>query len=203
MSSLTKIVSLSREQLHAMVWHEPMTKVAARFGITDVALRKKCVRHSVPVPGRGFWQQRDAGRSPAPIALPRNAGTGSIEFCLQGDADAILSSHEAALSKGPLTSVAVRTRADHSAEAQQRMEAKAHQLEAVEREEREARTRAAEERKAVERLEADALAWERAQRLRAYIAAVASGPETEGPARDRAAWIDWATRQADAIDPLC
>jgi hypothetical protein len=150
MSSLTKIVSLSREQLHAMVWREPMTKVAARFGITDVALRKKCVRHAVPVPGRGFWQQRDAGRSPTPIALPRNAGTGSIEFCLQGDADAILSSHEAALSKGPLTSVAVRTRADHSAEAQQRMEAKAHRLEAVEREEREARTRAAEERKAVE-----------------------------------------------------
>ena len=202
MSSGTKIVTLSREQLHAMVWSEPMTKVAARFGVTDVALRKKCVRHSVPVPGRGYWQQRDAGRSPAPIELPRHTDTGSIEFCLRGATDSVLPSQQAAIGNGPLPAVVVRTRADHRAEAQQQMEAKVQRLDAIERAEREARTRAAEERKAVERLEADALAWERAQRLRAYIAAVASAPKTQGVANDCAAWIDWATRQADAIDPL-
>lgn len=202
MSSTAKIVSLSREQLHAMVWNEPLTVVAARFGITGVALRKKCVRHSVPVPGRGYWQQIKAGKPFTPIALPENSGMSSVEFCLLDDLEAAASPQHSAFANGPPPSIAVRTRADYLLEAQQRMEVKKRHLAAIELEQREAHARAAEERKAVEKLEADALAWERAERLRAYIAAVAAVPVAEEAAGDRCRWIKWANGQADVIDPL-
>lgn len=201
MGSVTRIVSLSREQLHAMVWREPMTAVAARFGITDVALRKKCVRHSVPVPPRGFWQQRGAGTAPAVAILPGSQEDGMIDFCVPDKAGATVPATAKALP-GELPSVAIRTRADHRAEARQDNAARRRRIETAELAERDAQARALEERQTVAQLEADALAWERAQRLRAYIAAMAATPVGEGAAQERSAWIEWATRQAEAIDPL-
>ena len=38
-----------------------MTKLAAQFKISDVALTKICRRHEIPVPGRGFWARVAAG----------------------------------------------------------------------------------------------------------------------------------------------
>lgn len=46
-------VTLTREELYEMIWGEPMTKIAARFQISDVALRKRCIKHHIPMPGRG------------------------------------------------------------------------------------------------------------------------------------------------------
>ncbi len=39
--------SLSREELYERVWAEPMTKVAAEFGVSGTALKKTCDRHDV------------------------------------------------------------------------------------------------------------------------------------------------------------
>ena len=44
---------LNREELYKLVWAEPMRDVAKRFGISDVALAKKCRKMKIPVPGRG------------------------------------------------------------------------------------------------------------------------------------------------------
>jgi hypothetical protein len=52
---------LSRKSLFEMVWSQPMTKLAAQFKISDVALTKICRRHEIPVPGRGFWARVAAG----------------------------------------------------------------------------------------------------------------------------------------------
>lgn len=38
-----------------------MTKVAAEYGISDVALGKICEKHRIPVPGRGYWAKKSAG----------------------------------------------------------------------------------------------------------------------------------------------
>ena len=38
-----------------------MTKVAADYEISDVALEKICVKHRNPVPGRGYWARKAAG----------------------------------------------------------------------------------------------------------------------------------------------
>jgi hypothetical protein len=46
---------VSREDLYALVWSEPMSRLARRFGLSDVGLAKACRRMMIPVPGHGFW----------------------------------------------------------------------------------------------------------------------------------------------------
>ena len=52
---------LTRRAMYDLVWAKPMTKVAAAFGISDVALKKICDRHRVPASGRGYWARRESG----------------------------------------------------------------------------------------------------------------------------------------------
>jgi hypothetical protein len=69
---------ISREDLYALVWSEPMTRLASRFGLSDVGLAKACARMMVPVPGRGYWAKKKVGRAPRPTklpTLPASAGT--------------------------------------------------------------------------------------------------------------------------------
>lgn len=55
---------LTRRELYDLVWATPMSSLAQDFGISDVGLKKVCDRHRVPTPGRGYWAQLEAGRSP-------------------------------------------------------------------------------------------------------------------------------------------
>jgi hypothetical protein len=59
---MTPQCEISRKSLFEMVWSQPMTKLAAQFKISDVALTKICRRHEIPVPGRGFWARVAAGQ---------------------------------------------------------------------------------------------------------------------------------------------
>jgi len=61
---------LSREDLYALVWSEPMSRLSKRFGLSDVGLAKACTRMMIPVPGRGYWAKKDVGRAPRPTRLP-------------------------------------------------------------------------------------------------------------------------------------
>lgn len=56
-------IELTREELFNQVWERPMTKVAADYGISDVALKKICDKHRIPVPGRGYWAKKAAGKT--------------------------------------------------------------------------------------------------------------------------------------------
>lgn len=56
-------IELTREELFQKVWERPMTKVAADYAISDVALKKICTKHRIPVPGRGFWAKKAAGKA--------------------------------------------------------------------------------------------------------------------------------------------
>ena len=53
---------LSRTELFELVWSEPMSQLARRFGISDVALAKTCRRLEVPCPPRGYWAKKRSGR---------------------------------------------------------------------------------------------------------------------------------------------
>jgi len=53
---------LTRRVMYDLVWSEPMTKVAERLGISDVALKKICDKHRVPTPARGYWAKKAAGK---------------------------------------------------------------------------------------------------------------------------------------------
>lgn len=59
-----------RSVLYEEIWAEPMRTVAARHGVSDVALAKTCRRLAVPVPGRGYWAKHKAGKAPERPPLP-------------------------------------------------------------------------------------------------------------------------------------
>jgi hypothetical protein len=64
-------LTVSREDLYELVWSKPMRDLAKDFGISDVALGKRCRRLAVPVPGRGYWARVDAGQQPYRPKLPK------------------------------------------------------------------------------------------------------------------------------------
>lgn len=67
-----------RAKLYGEIWEEPVTTVAKRYGISDVALRKICKQLAVPLPPLGYWAKVAAGKnSPAP-PLPEYSGAAEI-----------------------------------------------------------------------------------------------------------------------------
>ena len=60
-----------REKLYNEVWTSPMTAVAARLGISDVALKKRCVKAEIPTPPNGYWAKLRAGKDVQQLALPK------------------------------------------------------------------------------------------------------------------------------------
>lgn len=72
--------TISRNELHARVWSEPLTRLAGSFGISDVGLRKICQRHDIPLPPQGYRQRARSGRLQSPAALPRASEPVTIEL---------------------------------------------------------------------------------------------------------------------------
>jgi len=64
------LITLPRSELYNLVWSKPVRDIAAEFGISDVALAKRCRALKIPVPGRGHWARVAAGQKPRRPALP-------------------------------------------------------------------------------------------------------------------------------------
>lgn len=68
----------TRTDLYEAVWSEPLRTIATRLKLSDVGLAKACRKAGIPVPPRGYWAKRDAGkrvmRTPLP---PRGFGQSS------------------------------------------------------------------------------------------------------------------------------
>ncbi len=47
-----------------------MKTLAKKYGISDVGLAKTCRKLSIPLPGRGYWAQKEAGQKVERVALP-------------------------------------------------------------------------------------------------------------------------------------
>lgn len=75
-------ISLTREQLYERVWAEPIDRLCKEFGLSNVGLRKVCIRHDIPVPPRGYWARRQHGQRVHQPPLPPKdkAGIGTIHF---------------------------------------------------------------------------------------------------------------------------
>jgi hypothetical protein len=56
-----RVQRISRKDLYELIWSEPMTSLAKRFGISDVGLAKVCRRSDIPAPPRGYWAKVSAG----------------------------------------------------------------------------------------------------------------------------------------------
>ena len=70
MSDTRPIGDYSRKELYDLIWSTPASKLSARFGISNVAIAKRCKRQNVPRPSRGYWAKLAAGQKPAKVPLP-------------------------------------------------------------------------------------------------------------------------------------
>jgi hypothetical protein len=90
---------LTRDELYQLVWSQPMRTLAAQFGMSDRGVAKACERHRIPVPGRGYWAKKAAGKSvrrtPLPT-LPPNSGDDLREVWFEAQPP-----HEKRLPAGP------------------------------------------------------------------------------------------------------
>jgi len=63
-------VTVTREELYQLVWQTPMSRLAARYGISGNGLAKICDRLAIPYPPRGYWAKKAAGRKVVQYRLP-------------------------------------------------------------------------------------------------------------------------------------
>lgn len=66
-----------RDALYELVWTAPVSEIARRLGVSDVALAKLCRNAAIPTPYRGYWARIDVGQvaprkplPPVPEGLP-------------------------------------------------------------------------------------------------------------------------------------
>lgn len=72
-----------RETLYGEIWREPVSTVAKRYGVSDVALRKICTKLAVPIPPLGHWAKTAAGHVIEIPSLPTNhkGPTVHVRYC--------------------------------------------------------------------------------------------------------------------------
>lgn len=61
---------VTRVALYAEIWAEPMTTVAAKYGISSSYLARVCAELNVPRPARGYWAKLAHGKRVKRPALP-------------------------------------------------------------------------------------------------------------------------------------
>ncbi len=73
MMSNRPISELSRQELYDLIWATPGSRLAKDFGVSDVAIAKRCKKLNVPRPSRGYWAKIEAGHQPRKPPLPPTA----------------------------------------------------------------------------------------------------------------------------------
>ena len=61
---------IRRKELYEEVWTLPVTKLAKRYGLSDVGFAKICKKYNIPRPPRGYWARRQAGEKVKRTPLP-------------------------------------------------------------------------------------------------------------------------------------
>lgn len=64
-------IRLTRKELYDLVWSTSMVQLAKGYGLSDVALRKKCVRAEIPTPALGYWAKVAAKQRVKKTPLPK------------------------------------------------------------------------------------------------------------------------------------
>jgi hypothetical protein len=60
----------NRQELYAEVLEQSLVKVAAKYGVSAVALGKVCRELQIPLPGRGYWTKKEFGKPVEELPLP-------------------------------------------------------------------------------------------------------------------------------------
>lgn len=76
--------TFARAALHDLVWNDPTKTVAARLGVSDVALSKACRKADIPTPPVGYWARLRAGKATERRPLPARGIGCSDEVTIGG-----------------------------------------------------------------------------------------------------------------------
>lgn len=74
---------IKRSDLYEEVWRDPMTTVAARYGVSDVGLAKICRKNDIPLPPRGYWAKHAAGRPPPRVPITHDRFSADDQILLR------------------------------------------------------------------------------------------------------------------------
>ncbi|WP_423382122.1 hypothetical protein [Burkholderia sp. LMG 32019] len=77
--------NFERETLYEEIWSEPVSKVAKRYQISDVGLRKICVNLSIPIPPVGYWAKIAAGQTVRKPSLAPTKGPTTYQRTIYKD----------------------------------------------------------------------------------------------------------------------
>jgi len=67
-------IRFDRASLYDEVWTTPLTKLGAKYGVSDNAIRKICKVMSIPLPKAGHWAKLQAGQRVPKETLPVTSG---------------------------------------------------------------------------------------------------------------------------------
>jgi len=51
----------TKEELKRLVWEMPTVRVAEKYGVSDKAIAKRCIRLGIEKPPRGYWRKVETG----------------------------------------------------------------------------------------------------------------------------------------------
>jgi hypothetical protein len=63
-----------------LIWSMPMTKLSKQFELSDVGLRKICVKHQIPLPPQGHWTRKQFGKEVPRSEVPNKEINPRIEI---------------------------------------------------------------------------------------------------------------------------
>jgi len=216
-------IKVHREKLYKEVWEEPMSKLAVRYNVSDVALAKVCRKLQVPIPQRGYWARIQYGQHIARPKLPRLPDGAQEEATIspvlprsRAIPDAVVRlvfRIHAYWAQGYRKSWADGARRLLEEQLNDIMPALVELSEAIRKDRLECERRNAEideefrqrdlERARRQQMDSDLQNWRTALELRSLIAQVLSQASDEQKnAPGVARWIKWANWVASGNDPL-
>ena len=78
--------SFNRRELYDLVWSESMLSLSRKYNISDVGLRKICIRMNIPTPENGHWQKIQFGKKVKQPPLPPNfTGDADVKVSMRAD----------------------------------------------------------------------------------------------------------------------
>jgi hypothetical protein len=77
--------SFTRTELYDLVWSEPLLTISKMYNISDVGLRKICIRLNIPLPKNGHWQKVQYGKKVTKTPLPPADKEEEITFAVRDE----------------------------------------------------------------------------------------------------------------------
>lgn len=76
----------TRKELYDLVWSESLLSLSKKYNISDVGLRKICIKASIPLPQNGHWQKVKFGRKVVkPLLSSDYSGSQEITLTIRSE----------------------------------------------------------------------------------------------------------------------